>query len=89
MWKLDEIWQSLQFARKLSSQNVTQSEPSFKVNHAGNAAVSRNTYWEPMETAPKGVKLQLHTIHGTAVYGELNLRNINDFNAWAPCPKET
>lgn len=76
----------------LSAQTVDMStenvEPQgFKLNSDKSAVVSTEVVWLPIHTAPRGTKLQLHTTHGTAVYGVLNGSNVHFYNAWAPCPK--
>lgn len=73
----------------LSAQTVDMStEPQgFKLNSDKSAVVSTEVLWLPMQSAPRGTKLQLHTTHGTAVYGVLNGSNVQFYNAWAPCPK--
>lgn len=60
----------------------------FKLNNSGSAAVSQETFWLPIdETTPLGVKLQLHTRHGVAIYGMLTASTKSEYLGWAPCPK--
>lgn len=58
----------------------------FKVNDQHKVAVDHNYFWQPMETCPHSVKVQLLGKGGVAVYGVYNGRE--DFwQAWAPLPK--
>lgn len=62
-------------------------EPKFKSNSDKTVLVSTEVEWLPISTARLGRKMQLHTIYGVAVYGELTAKNISGYNAWAPAPK--
>lgn len=58
-----------------------------KENHGTKVVVSRAYFWEPIETAPLGCKVQLKTIPGgIATYGEVTERNRKHFSDWAPLP---
>jgi hypothetical protein len=50
-------------------------------------AVATDTYWQPMDTCPKGVKIQLLGIGDVAVYGEYDGRN-RFWKGWSPLPKK-
>lgn len=60
---------------------------AFKSNAEKTVVVSTEVEWLPISTAKLGQKMQLHTVYGTATYGELTAKNISGFNAWAPAPK--
>jgi len=61
--------------------------PILKENHGVLVAVSPAYYWQPIETAPMGVKVQLKTVPGgIATYGEVCERNRKYFSHWAPLP---
>lgn len=62
-------------------------EETFRSNSDKTVVVSTEVEWLPISTAKLGQKMQLHTIYGTAVYGELTAKNIEGYNAWAPAPK--
>lgn len=58
-----------------------------KENHGTKVAVSPDYYWQPIDTAPLGVKVQLKPIPGgVATYGEVSERNRKYFSHWAPLP---
>lgn len=58
-----------------------------KENHGTKVVVSQAYFWEPVETAPLGCKVQLKTIPGgIATYGEVTERNRKHFSDWAPLP---
>lgn len=52
----------------------------------GAAAVDPNYYWQPIETCPRGVKVQLLGRSGVAMYGCYNPKD-RFFTHWAPLPK--
>lgn len=60
--------------------------PVHRLNTEKTVAVSTSYYWEPMESCPRGVKVQLLGIGGVAVYGMYDGRN-RFWEAWAPLPK--
>lgn len=51
------------------------------------AAVDHEYEFQPMETCPLGVKVQLLTRYGVAIYGSAGARKDPFFVGWAPCPK--
>lgn len=58
-----------------------------KENHGVKVAVSPAYYWQSIETAPLGCKVQLKTIPGgIATYGEVSERNRKHYSHWAPLP---
>ena len=60
---------------------------TFKLNTDKSVAVATDYYWEPVDkTTPRGVKLQLLTVGGVAIYGTYNGRE-KFFTHWAPLPK--
>jgi hypothetical protein len=58
----------------------------------GTAVVDTEYYWQPIETCPMSAKVQLLSVHGVAVYGEVHERNLNGkekfWTHWAPLPKK-
>ncbi len=60
---------------------------SIRENHGTKVAVSPDYFWnEDMQAAPLGCKLQLKTMGGVAVYGQVSQSNRSHFLAWAPLP---
>lgn len=64
-----------------------RKDEAFKLNTEKTVIVSTDVEWLPISTVQFGKKVQLHTIFGTATYGEVNAKNVSGFNAWAPAPK--
>lgn len=59
----------------------------YTINAAKTVAVSTDEYWQPIETAPRGVKLQLcNKRYGVATYGTIGAKELY-FDYWAPLPK--
>ena len=80
LWREEEDDWPEQFLR--DAQRVVTKE-----NHGTKVVVSQAYFWEPIETAPLGCKVQLKTIPGgIATYGEVTERNRKHFSAWAPLP---
>ena len=52
------------------------------------AAVDPAYHWRALDTCPKGVKVQLLTKWGCAVYGSWNGRD-QVYTHWAPMPTRT
>lgn len=50
-------------------------------------AVDHAYYWQPMNTCPRGVKVQLLNPGGVAVYGTYNGRPDAGWIGWCPLPK--
>lgn len=48
-------------------------------------AVATDYYWQPMDTCPRGVKVQMLSPHGVAYYGIHQGHPCT--TAWAPLPK--
>lgn len=60
-----------------------------KINADRTAAVDQEYFWQAIDgSTPVGVKVQLLTRFGCAIYGILTPNNKSDFAAWAPCPKK-
>jgi hypothetical protein len=51
-------------------------------------AVDQDYFWQPMETCPLAVKVQLLGAGGVATYGQWDGRN-PFWKGWAPLPKKT
>ena len=56
------------------------------ISHSG-VAVDQHYHWQPMETCPKRVKVQLLTQNGVAVYGSVDV-DMTIYAGWAPLPKK-
>lgn len=58
-----------------------------KENHGTKVVVSQAYFWEPIDTAPLGCKVQLKTKPGgVAIYGTVTESNRQHFTDWAPLP---
>jgi hypothetical protein len=51
------------------------------------AAVDQGYYWQPMDTCPRGVKVQLLGKGGVALYGLFTGKD-PFFTGWAPLPNK-
>ncbi len=60
---------------------------NYKVNNDASVAVATDYYWLPMDTCPRGVKVQLLNAGGVAVYGQYDGKNAH-WQGWAPLPKK-
>ncbi len=56
------------------------------LDKSGTVAVDYNDFWQPIETCPRGVKVQLLGQGGVAMYGQFNGRD-TFYTHWAPLPK--
>ena len=61
-----------------------------KISGDGVACVDHSYYWRSLTSAPHGVKVQLLSKFGVAVYGVLTPATIAEgfWIAWAPLPKK-
>jgi hypothetical protein len=57
------------------------------VDSSGTTAVDATYFWQPLETCPRGVKVQLLGKGGVAMYGIFNGRD-EFYTHWAPLPKK-
>lgn len=64
---------------------IDAARPGHVVSGDGAAAVDPDYYWRDLP-APRGVKLQLLTEQGVAVYGKWDPTDTDIIN-WAPVPK--
>jgi hypothetical protein len=55
------------------------------IDSTGTAAVDHTYFWQPMDTCPRGVKVQLLNAGGVAVYGQYQTDSF--WKGWAPLPK--
>lgn len=60
-------------------------DKGYTLNRDGTVAVSLDTYWEPIETCPPRVKVQLLGNTGVATYGVYEGRVF--WTHWAPLPR--
>ena len=68
-------------------QQSPMEQPSHTINAAKTVAVATDVYWLPIETAPRGVKLQLcNKKSGVATYGICAPKELY-FDFWSPLPK--
>lgn len=57
-----------------------------KLDSTGTVAVDHNYFWLPIDTCPRGVKVQLLGAGGVAMYGTYNGKD-KFYTHWAPLPK--
>lgn len=57
-----------------------------KLNRDRTVALDPAYYWRPMDSAPLGVKIQLLTSLGVAIYGRY-AGDPTGWDGWAPLPK--
>jgi hypothetical protein len=58
-----------------------------RLDSSGAAAVDHDYFWQPMETCPHSVKVQLLGQGGVAVYGQYHGARDTFWTHWAPLPK--
>ena len=58
------------------------------LNSDQTVAVAVDYFWLPMKDCPRGVKVQLRTKGGVAIYGQWRGNDEGFFVGWAPMPKE-
>jgi hypothetical protein len=58
-----------------------------EINSARTVAVDREYYWQPMDTCPRGVKVQLLGAGGVAVYGQYHGKD-PWWTHWAPAARQ-
>lgn len=68
-------------------ENNKKPDIIYKVTSDRSTAVSPDTFWLPMHDVPVGVKMQLHTKDGVAVYSTYTPSMRRSFIGWHPCPK--
>ena len=62
-------------------------EPDYKLNTERTVAVSGTQYWEPMDSCPRGVKIQLLGQGGVATYASYDGYS-RFWVGWAPLPRK-
>jgi hypothetical protein len=60
---------------------------TIRLTKDGTAVVDTDYYWQPIATCPRSAKVQLLSVHGVAVYGELR-GDDKQWTHWAPLPKK-
>ena len=60
---------------------------SVKLGSNRSVAVDQSYFWQPLDTCPLSVKVQLLTTGGVAVYGQYH-RGLRGYLGWAPLPKK-
>lgn len=60
-----------------------------RLDSSRQAAVDTTYYWQDIETAPLGAKIQILTSGGVAIHGKLNRQDKQDgyYVGWTPLPK--
>lgn len=58
-----------------------------KIDSTGTTAVDPEYFWQPIETCPAGVRVQLLGRSGIAMYG-VKSKDVSFFTHWAPLPKK-
>lgn len=58
----------------------------YKINNQSRVAVDLHYYWQPIETCPKWIKVQILSNYGVARY-DVYTGKQTDAKAWAPLPK--
>lgn len=60
-----------------------------RISKDGSTAIDPDYYWRDIDgDTPRGVKLQLLTEGGVAVYGQITGKGDDGFTRWAPLPKQ-
>lgn len=57
-----------------------------QIDSTGKVAVDHNYFWQPIDTCPRGAKVQLLGKGGVAMYGEYHGKD-KFYTHWAPLPK--
>jgi hypothetical protein len=83
----EELMDACVYIQRLKKDVESLTRPDIKINSYG-VAVDQTRFWLPMEDCPKGVKVQLLTASGVAVYGSLSDKNKEVFDGWHPLPKK-
>jgi hypothetical protein len=60
---------------------------NYRVNQDHAVVVATDYYWLPMDTCPRGMKVQLLNMGGVAVYGQYDGKYPH-WQGWAPLPKK-
>ena len=63
------------------------SPTNYKIDPDAAIAVATDYFWRPISEAPMGVKLQLLSIGGVALHGQLSSGNLAHYLGWTPLPK--
>lgn len=72
----------------LAEHDKTKSSSAcHKLNTELTVAVATDYFWQPMESCPYGVKVQLLGAGGVAVYGTARPKD-KFWQGWAPLPKK-
>ena len=79
----EELMDACVYIQRIKS-DLERSE--VHISHSG-VAVDQHYHWQPMETCPKRVKVQLLTQNGVAVYGSVDV-DMTIYAGWAPLPKK-
>jgi hypothetical protein len=83
----EELMDACVYIQRLKKDVESLTRPDIKIN-SYNVAVDKTRFWLPMENCPKGVKVQLLTASGVAVYGKVGEKNQEVFDGWHPLPKK-
>ena len=58
-----------------------------RIDSTKTTAVDPDYYWQSLDSCPRGVKVQLLSIEGVAVYGQYDGKD-SFWTHWAPLPKK-
>ncbi len=60
-----------------------------QLNTEKNVSVAQGFFWLPIDAdTPRGVKVQLLTIGGVAIYGQYTEAHKGAYTHWAPLPRK-
>jgi hypothetical protein len=78
--------ESIKYATALRATiEVLKRMPTAVLDSSAEVAVDKYYHWQPMETCPRGVKLQLLGDGGVAVYSQYQGKD-SFWKGWAPLP---
>ena len=83
----EELMDACVYIQRLKKDVESLTRPDIKISSMG-VAVDQTRFWLPMDDCPRGVKVQLLTASGVAVYGTVGEKNKEVFEGWHPLPKK-
>ena len=83
----EELMDACVYIQRLKKDVESLTRPDIKISSMG-VAVDQTRFWLPMDDCPRGVKVQLLTASGIAVYGTVGEKNKEVFEGWHPLPKK-
>ncbi len=82
---MHRVFDVLRFRRKPKQAVPVTHVGLIEASSDKSVAVDRGLFWQPIASCPMGLKVQLLTRYGIAVYGQYRLSD-RSFIAWAPLP---